>query len=45
MIINYLMMAIFFMIALAGGLAFGLGGQKTAAETLEDMRKEMRHKE
>ena len=45
MIINYLMMAIFFMIALAGGLAFGLGGQKAAAETLEDMRKEMRHKE
>lgn len=45
MIINYLMMAIFFMIALAGGLAFGLGGQKAAAETLEEMRKEMRHKE
>ena len=45
MIINYLMMAIFMMIALAGGLAFGLGGQKAAAEALEDMRKEMKHKE
>jgi len=45
MIINYLMMAIFFMIALAGGLAFGLGGQKAATETLEDMRKEMKHRE
>jgi len=45
MIINYLMMAIFFMIALAGGLAFGLGGQKAASETLEDIRKDMRHRD
>jgi len=45
MIINYLMMAVFFMIALAGGLAFGLGGQKAASETLEDMRKDMRHRD
>ena len=45
MIINYLMMAVFFMIALAGGLAFGLGGQKAASETLEDVRKEMKHRD
>lgn len=45
MIINYLMMAIFFMIALAGGLAFGLGGQKAAAESLEDFRKEIKHRD
>ncbi|MBN2585609.1 hypothetical protein JXA59_03105 [Patescibacteria group bacterium] len=44
-IINNLIMAIFFMIALAGGLAFGLGGQKAASETLEDMKKEMRHRD
>ncbi|MEA1909490.1 MAG: hypothetical protein U9M89_00460 [Patescibacteria group bacterium] len=44
-IINYLMMAIFFMIALAGGLAFGLGGQRAAAETLEELRKEIRHRD
>ena len=45
LIINYLMMAIFFMIALAGGLAFGLGGQKAASETLEDFRKEIKHRD
>jgi len=45
LIINYLMMAIFFMIALAGGLAFGLGGQKAAAEALEDFRKEIKHRD
>ncbi|MFH0912063.1 MAG: hypothetical protein V1807_00120 [Patescibacteria group bacterium] len=44
-IINYLMMAIFFMIALAGGLAFGLGGQKAASEALDDMRKEIRQRD
>jgi len=44
-IINNLVMAIFFMIALAGGLAFGLGGQKAASETLEDIKKEMKHRE
>lgn len=45
MIINYLMLAVFFMIALAGGLAFGLGGQKAASEALEDIRKDMRHRD
>ncbi|HCR42280.1 TPA: hypothetical protein DIV45_02905 [Patescibacteria group bacterium] len=45
LIINYLMMAIFFMIALAGGLAFGLGGQKAASEALEDFRKEIKHRD
>lgn len=45
MIINYLMMAIFFMIALAGGLAFGLGGQKAATEALENINKEMKHRD
>lgn len=44
-IIDRLITAIFFMIALAGGLAFGLGGQKTASETLEDLRKEVKHKD
>ncbi|OGB74936.1 hypothetical protein A2810_01805 [candidate division Kazan bacterium RIFCSPHIGHO2_01_FULL_49_10] len=44
-VINNLILAIFFMIALAGGLAFGLGGQKAASDTLEDMRKEMKHRD
>jgi len=44
-IIDRLITAIFFMIAMAGGLAFGLGGQKAASETLDDMKKEMKHKE
>jgi hypothetical protein len=44
-IINYLYLSIFFMIALAGGLAFGLGGQKAASEMLDDLKKEMKHKE
>jgi len=43
-IIAGLITAIFFMIALAGGLALGLGGQKTASETLDDLRKEVGHK-
>ena len=43
-IIDRLVTAIFFMIAIAGGLAFGLGGQKAATEALEDLQKEMRHK-
>lgn len=45
MIINYLMMAIFFGLALAGGLAFGLGGQKAATEALENINKEMKHRD
>jgi len=44
-IIDRLITAIFFMIALAGGLAFGLGGQKTAADTLDEIQQEMKHKE
>jgi len=44
-IINNLVTAIFFMIALAGGLAFGLGGQKTAAGALDDLQKEMKHRD
>jgi len=44
-IIDRLVTAIFFMIALAGGLAFGLGGQKAASETLDDMKKEMKHRD
>jgi len=44
-IIDRLITAVFFMIALAGGLAFGLGGQKAASETLDDLQKEMKHKE
>lgn len=44
-IIDRLITAIFFMIALAGGLAFGLGGQKSASETLDDMKKEMKHRD
>ena len=40
-IINYFFMALFFMLAIAGGLAFGLGGQKAAAEALEDLKKEI----
>jgi len=43
-IVDRLITAIFFMIALAGGLAFGLGGQKAAADTLDDIRKEVGHK-
>ena len=40
-IIDRFLTALFFMLALAGGLAFGLGGQKAAAESLEDFRKEV----
>lgn len=43
-IVDRLITAIFFMIALAGGLAFGLGGQKQASDTLDDLRKEVGHK-
>jgi len=44
-IIDRLVTAIFLMIALAGGLAFGLGGQKAASHTLEELQKDMKHKE
>lgn len=44
-IINNLILAIFFMLALAGGLAFGLGGQKAASDALDDIKKEMKHKD
>lgn len=40
-IIDRFLTALFFMLALAGGLAFGLGGQKSAMEALEDFRKEI----
>ena len=40
-IINILFMGAVAMIALAGGLAFGLGGQKAAAEAIEDVKKSM----
>lgn len=43
-IIDRLITAIFLMVALAGGLAFGLGGQKAAADTLDDIRKDIGHK-
>lgn len=43
-IIDRFLTALFFMFALAGGLAFGLGGQKTAGEAVEDFRKEIGHK-
>ncbi len=43
-IIDRFLTALFFMLALAGGLAFGLGGQKAAAESLEDFRKEVGHR-
>lgn len=43
-IIDRLITAIFFMIAIAGGLAFGLGGQKAATDALDELQKEMRHK-
>lgn len=44
-IIDRLITAIFFMIALAGGLAFGLGGQKAATDTLSEVQKEIKHKD
>lgn len=43
-IVDRFLTAIFFMIALAGGLAFGLGGQKTAQDLLEDVRRDVGHK-
>ena len=40
-IINIIFMGAVAMIALAGGLAFGLGGQKAAAEAIEDIKRTM----
>jgi len=44
-IINNLIIAIFFAAALALGLSFGLGGQKSAAKLLEEIQDEFKHKE
>lgn len=41
-VINTLTMGFVFFLALAGGLAFGLGGQETAREILENLKKELR---
>ena len=41
-IINILFMGAVAMIALAGGLAFGLGGQRAAAEAIEDFKRSMK---
>ena len=40
-VINILFMGTVAMVALAGGLAFGLGGQKAAAEAIEDIKSSM----
>lgn len=44
-IIDRLITAIFLMVGLAGGLAFGLGGQKAASTALDDFQKEIKHKD
>lgn len=41
-IVNTLVMGVIFFLALAGGLAFGLGGQETAREILENIKRELR---
>ena len=43
-IINDLVLGFVAMIALAGGLAFGLGGRDTAAEVLDALKKNLREK-
>lgn len=43
-IIDRFLTALFFMLALAGGLAFGLGGQKQASEALDDFRHDLGHR-
>lgn len=43
-LIDRFLTAIFFMLALAGGLAFGLGGQKQASDMLDDFRKDLGHR-
>lgn len=41
-IINALFMGVVMFVALAGGLAFGLGGQEIAKEVLEDIRRHLK---
>ncbi len=41
-LIRILFTGIVAMVAIAGGLAFGLGGQKVASETLEELRKSLK---
>ncbi len=41
-IINILLTGLVLFLALAGGLAFGLGGQETAREILENIKKQLR---
>ncbi len=43
-IINTLITGLVAMVALAGGLAFGLGGKDTAAEILDDLKKSLKHR-
>ena len=43
-LVNTLIMGFVAMLALAGGLAFGLGGRDVAAAWLEKLREEVRHK-
>lgn len=43
--INQFITALLFGIALAASLAFGLGGQRSAARWLDDMEKDFRHRE
>ncbi|MFA5010000.1 MAG: hypothetical protein WC553_02065 [Patescibacteria group bacterium] len=43
-LIDRFLTALFFMLALAGGLAFGLGGQKQASDMLDDFRRDIGHK-
>lgn len=43
-IINTLIMGVVAFLALAGGLAFGLGGQETAREILEYIKRELKEK-
>jgi hypothetical protein len=40
--INTLFIGLVVFLALAGGLAFGLGGQKAAAEVIENVKKELK---
>ncbi len=43
-IINTLFTGVVFMVALAGGLAFGLGGKEAARDAIEDMKESMKKK-
>jgi hypothetical protein len=42
-LINTLFTGIVFMLSLAGGLAFGLGGKESAAKLVESLKEEMKH--